>query len=67
MTLTSLKGGKPYPLDYLPGPGDPPAVQGGNCTCDNSFINELANDFLSALPIIANVRPTMLNYHLCVT
>ncbi|KAL8828896.1 MAG: hypothetical protein Q9191_002327 [Dirinaria sp. TL-2023a] len=48
-------GGKPYPPDYIPGPGDPPAVQGGNCTCDNSFIDELANDFLEALPIIANI------------
>lgn len=39
-----------------PGPGSPPMISGGNCTCNDPFLNELATTFLEALPIIANVQ-----------
>lgn len=38
-----------------PGPGSPAMVSGGNCTCNDPFLDELATTYLEALPIIANV------------
>jgi hypothetical protein len=34
-------------------------VAGGNCICDNPLVNELADMFIKAMPIIAQVRKTL--------
>jgi hypothetical protein len=59
------------PTMQRPGPGSPHMVSGGNCTCNEPFMNELATIFLDALPLIANVlkhnlglaEPTLTLFH----
>lgn len=54
LTKCALKKGEP--ITGTPPPTSPPMVSGGNCTCNNPLIDELAETYVEALPIVANVR-----------